>query len=87
MKKLKTWFVIKPYKCFISIGLFSVSVIARMVSKTIIFENNVYVNIIIKLLLKNQIWLIIIALLFLGLFYVENKLAKKISCEEGDDCD
>lgn len=87
MKKLKTWFVIKPYKCFISIGLISVSIIAHMISKTALFESNAYINITIGLLVKNEIWLIIVAFLFLGLYIIENKLAKKICCEEGDDFD
>ena len=87
MKKLKTWFVIKPYKCLISLSLFFVAIVAHLISKTALFEKNGYINIIVILLVKNELWFIIIALLFLGLFCIENKLAKRKICEEGDEFD
>lgn len=82
MKKLKNRLLIKPYKCYLSIGLLIFSIAAYLISKTALYENNPYVKIIIGLIVKNLLWLVITALLILAIFIVENMLAQRISNDE-----
>lgn len=88
MKKLKKWILIKPYKLYASVGMLITAVAAYLISKTVVYENNAYVNIIITLIVKNELFLIILAILFIGIFIVENMLAKRLcSADKGGDAD
>lgn len=80
--------MIKLYKCYISLGLLVLAITAHFLTKTPIYHSNTYVNIIFGLIGKNEFKLIMLALLFLALFFVENTIAQKVSGnEEGGEED